>query len=220
MKILWLAVLFSMISSGMVYSQETPPQRRFEEKGEQLMKEASQRLKAYRSLKIEFTYTMENKSQDFEESMAGVLFAQGDKYYMEVGDNLFVSDGETVWSYLEEMEELHINLAEYTEGGLTPTSVLEEFDQEFRSKFIRQESHEGKKVDIIDLLPNEPQAFFKYRVALDAKTKMLVYTMAYDRHGGTYTYSIDRFQPNIEIPSEKFSFSMEDYQDIEVIDLR
>ncbi len=220
MKTFWLSISISLFFYGILPAQEAPPQRRFEEKAEQMMKEASQRLKAYRSVKIEFTYTMKNKSQEIEESMEGILFAMGDKYYMEVGDNRFISDGETVWSYLEELEEVHISLAEYTEGGMTPTSILENFEEEFRSKFIRQENHQGREVNIIDLVPNEPHAFFKYRVALDSKNQMLVYTMAYDRHGGTYTYTIDRFQPNIDIPADKFSFAVENYPDVEIIDLR
>ena len=214
-----ITVLFFLMGSISLAAQ-TAQERAAEQKGEELLQGAAQKLKSYNSMKIDFTYEMTNESQNISESMKGTLVAKGDKYHMEVDGNAFISDGVTVWSYLEEMDEVHINLVENTDGGLTPTSLLEEFETQFRSKFIRQERHNGRMVDIIDLVPTQPQAFFKYRIALDASTKLIAYTAAYDRHGGVYTYHVDRFQPNPSVKDELFTFNPGDYQGIEIIDLR
>ena len=140
---------------------------------------------------------------------------------MIVGDNVFISDGETVWNYLDDMYEIHINYVENMEGGLTPTTLLDNFDEEYRGRFVRQESFNGKTVDIIDLIPNTPQSFFKYRVALNASDHMLVYTIAYDRHGGTYTYTLGKTRTNHEIDDKLFVFNRADFpSDIDIIDLR
>ncbi len=216
-----LASLLVITSVAHVYAgNQSQASRVYEEKGEQLMKRASEKIKALSSLKIDFTYVMENTTMNIHESMEGRLLSKGDKYRMNVGDNLFVSDGITVWSYMEEIDEVHISLAENTEGALTPTSLLEEFGTQFRSTFIRQEQHSGKLVDIIDLVPRDTQMFFKYRVALDANSQMMVYAIAYDRHNGTYTYSIKNYESNIPIADSLFSFSPSSYPGVEVIDLR
>lgn len=194
--------------------------RQYEQKGEELMRQAAEKLKSYEALKISFTFRMENESQAIDEEMKGTLISQGDKYYMDAGEHILISDGETVWTYMPEIEEVQVNLVENTEGGLTPTSILETFEEDFRSKFIRQESYKGKQVNLIDLVPTQPQAFFKFRVALDATSGMIVYTTAYDRQGGTYTYSIDQLQVNPKIPANQFSFNLNDYPGVEVIDLR
>ncbi|MEE4178593.1 MAG: outer membrane lipoprotein carrier protein LolA [Bacteroides sp.] len=198
---------------------QSEPDRAAEVKGTEMLQQASAKLKTYRSMKIQFTYEMGHGEQVIE-AMKGELISQGDRYRMEVDDNLFISDGINTWSYLDEMEEVYVNLLENNEGGLTPTSILEEFETQFRAKHIRQESHQGKQVEIIDLVPKTPQAFFKFRVALDPSTKMLVYTIAYDREGGTYTYRIDRFEGNPEVADSLFTFNASDYPDAEVIDLR
>lgn len=192
----------------------------YDQKGEDLLRSASQKIQGYRSFEIDFSYVMENEGMGINESMDGKLLSMGDKYQMTVGENLFVSDGINVWTFLEEFNEVHISLAEDTEGGMTPTSLFEEFETQFRSRYIRQERHQGRMVDLIDLTPNQPQAFFKYRVALDALDQSLVYTIAYDRHGGTYTYSVKQFRPDARVPESTFTFDPGRYPGIEVIDLR
>lgn len=192
----------------------------YDQKGEELLNAASQKIQAYRAFEIDFTYVMENENQSIYEEMSGTLLSQGDKYRMKVGGNVFVSDGINVWSYMEDFNEVHISLAEDTEGGMTPTSLFAEFETQFRSRFIRQERHQGRLVDLIDLVPHQPQAFFKYRIALDSGDNSLVYTIAYDRHGGTYTYTVKQFKANPRLPDNPFTFSPSAYPGIEIIDLR
>lgn len=219
MKKLFSFAFLTLISLSFAFAQ-TQQDRAAEVKGEQLLKEASQQIKSYRSLKIQFTYEMENAQLNVKESMKGELLSQGDRYHMLVDGNLFISDGVNTWSYLEEMNEVYVNLLENSEGGLTPTSIINEFETQFRARYIRQETHKGKRVEIIDLVPIAPQAFYKYRVALDTTSKMLVYTIAYDREGGTYTYNIDRVEPNASIPAGQFTFNASRFPGVEIIDLR
>ncbi len=220
LKVITITILSLGAASFAAVAPQNNAPRVYEEKGKELMKQAREKLKSYNTLKVDFSYVMENANQDIYEKMEGILYSQGESYRMQVGDNLFISDGVNVWAYMEEIDEVHITLAEDTDGALTPTSLLEEFESQFRATFIRQEQHAGKLVDIIDLIPNDPHTFFKYRIAIDARTKMPAYATAYDRHGGTYTYSINKYEPNISIPSGTFAFSPENHPGIEIIDLR
>jgi len=214
-SIIFLLVFF--VSSLTAQSQQD---RLAEQKGQQLLKEASQHIKSFGTLKIHFTYEMENASQNVKEVMKGEVISQGDRYRMNLDGNLFVSDGKNTWSYIEEMNEVYINLLENSEGGLTPTSILNEFETQFRAKHIKQETHNGKRVEIIDLVPTTPQAFYKYRVAIDATSKMLVNTIAYDREGGIYTYTLDRVETNPTVSANQFTFNAASFPGIEIIDLR
>lgn len=215
-----IVIIFLGISLPVAWSQQTPATP-YEIKATELLRKASNKIKEFQTMEARFTYLMENEYMDISESMNGRLWAQGDKYHMVIGNNVFISDGETVWNYIDELLEIHISYVENTEGGLTPTSLIENFEDEYRGKFIRQENHEGQMVDIIDLVPVTPQSFFKYRLALNARDQMLVYNIAYDRHGGTYTFSIDELKVNHPIQAQKFVFNAEDFPaDVDVIDLR
>lgn len=214
------SIIFFLVFLVSAITAQTQQDRLAEQKGQELLKEASQHIRSFRALKIHFTYEMENTSQNVKETMKGDVIMQGDRYRMNLNGNLFISDGINTWSYIEEMNEVYINLLEDSDGGLTPTSILNEFETQFRAKHIRQETHKGKRVEIIDLVPITPQAFYKYRVAIDAATKMLVYTIAYDREGGEYTYTIDRVETNPGISANLFTFNANNFPGIEIIDLR
>jgi outer membrane lipoprotein carrier protein len=216
MKRMFLIAVAIIMSVNMVSAQTAS-----ETKAADLLKKASNKIKAFTTMEVNFSYVMENSQMGINESLSGKVFSKGDKYRMTVGDNIFISDGKTVWNYLDELDEIHINTVENSEGGLSPTALLSDFATQYQAKFIKQESHKGKMVDIIDLVPNTPQSFYKYRVALDARDQMLVYTIAYDRHGGTYTYTIENIKPNQPIPDTRFVFNRNEFPaDVDIVDMR
>ncbi len=202
---------------GVSQAQQT---RIYEEKGEQLLKAASDKLKAFKTIRIEFSYEMENSQQGILEKMEGTLYSKGDQFRMKVGDNIFISDGKNVWIYMEDIDEVQINTVENSDINITPTAILDEFDKQYRSTFIRQEQHQGKLTDIVDLVPKQAQAFFKYRVGLDSRSNMMVYAIAYDRHGGTYSYNLKRIESDVNIPASTFTFSASEFPGVDIIDLR
>ncbi len=217
MKNLLITIAAAVFSFTALSQEHQTP---YEKKGSELVKKASKKIRSYNSLKIHFTYIMENNEMDIKDSMQGVLYNKGKMYFMEVGGNVFISDGETIWNYIYEMDEVQINYADDIDGQLTPTAILEDFTKHFRATFIRQDVHNGKRVDIIDLVPDVSQAFFKYRLALDPQSHIIVYSIAYDRHGGTFTYDIDNIEKNPTISDEKFSFNKDDFPGAYINDLR
>ncbi len=218
--ILLLQSLIMLFFAASPAYQDTSPQKVYEEKAEKILREASEEIKSHESLYIRFDFIVTNTEPDLQEQTDAWLYTKGDKYFMKVGYNQFISDGVTVWSFLEEVNEVHISMAEDAGETITPTSLLENFTADFRSKWIREERDGDKNVHIIDLVPNEPHAFFKYRVAIDDLSRQIRYTEAYDRQGGTYRYEITAFDPNPEIPENQFFFDPDQYPGIEVVDLR
>jgi len=215
-KSLIIGVLCSMVFLSSFASQSRPA----EIKGENLVKEASKAIKANNSYQITFTLESENSLQEGKETNKGILIISGEKYFMEIAGNLFVSDGINTWSYFKEMNEVHIDLLENNPDNPTPTSLLNDFEKKFRAKHIRQETYKGRSVEIIDLLPKSAYVFHKVRIAIDSRTKMMVYTIAYDREGGTSKFDFDKVEANPSIPANKFTFNPANYRGIEVVDLR
>jgi outer membrane lipoprotein carrier protein len=192
-----------------------------EQQANELLRKASAKIKAYNTMEVDFSYIMENPQMSIKETMRGKVQAKGDKYRMTVGDNVFISDGRNVWNFIDDLDEIHINTVENSEGGLSPTALLNDFATQYKARFIKQETVNGKLADIIDLVPNAPQSFFKYRVALDARDQSMIYTTAYDRHGGTYTYTIETMKTNQPIPDSRFVFNRNEFPaSVEVIDMR
>ncbi len=214
-----IVILTLLFITPFLYSQAQEGARGYEEKGEELIQKATEQITGYESLIIDFTYIVED-SGDVLETSQGQTFLEGDKYYISVDAYEYTSDGETVWTCLKEVGEIHVNYTENLEQSLNPVHLLQDFQNHYKSKFIRQEEYTGETVSLIDAIPNEPQAFHKYRVAVKEYDNSLAYIKAYDRHGGTYKISIDEIQKNPTIPAEKFSFDESEYQEMDIIDLR
>ncbi len=158
----------------------------------------------------------------FQGSQYGLvtLYASKDKYHMAMDGTTAISDGTTVWVHLEDVNEVHISYAEDADDSMTPTALVERFDEAFRSKWIRKEDHNNREIHIIDLVPREPQVFFKYRVALDSGSLQIVYTEAHDRQGGVLRYDVVAFEANPSLDEGMFFFDPGQHPGIEVIDLR
>ena len=192
----------------------------YEEIGEELIGKASEKIQSYESLVINFSYITEDTSEDQQDAASGVIYLKGDKYNIAIDDHEYISDGTTVWVYMKDVREIHINDAENIEQSMNPVYMLNDFQEHYRAKLIRQETVLDKIVNLVDVIPTKPHAFFKYRVAILDSDHMLSYIKAYDRHGGTYKIKLNEIEKNTDIPDEKFQFDVSEYTDMDIIDLR
>lgn len=220
-KMFWrylAAAALVFTASVQLFAVQKP--RVYEEKAVRMLEDFGRHLSTYDALHLEFIYDVAEAQIAYEETTTGFLFTQGDKYYMKLGAMHFLSDGETAWSYLEEVNEVHISLPEYTEGAITPASLFTNVQDTFRPLWIREEQIGDDAVQILDLVARDHQVFYKYRVAIDTENHQIHYIIAYDRQGGSYTYTIEKMTTNPEIPEGLFVFNPDDYPGIEIVDLR
>lgn len=221
LKMKLVVTILLMLPFGVVnLIGQSVPERAAEARGRTILEATRNKLKTFQALRFHFTYTMENTQQNITETLKGEFLVQGDRYFMTLGNNRFISDGITTWSYMAELNEVYINLLANDQETLTPTSILNDFEEKFRARHVRQETQNGRRVEIIDLTPIGAHLFFKYRVAIDSNTGMVVSTTAHDREGGTFTYRIDRVETNPRIPQGTFRFNAQEFPGIEVVDLR
>ncbi|HAH57210.1 MAG TPA: gliding motility protein, partial [Bacteroidales bacterium] len=80
-------------------------------KAQTILDEVSARTKSYKTIRIEFEYTMVNKAQNINDSFKGVLISKGDRYKLTFSGQDIISDGKTSWTYLKDANEVQINTA-------------------------------------------------------------------------------------------------------------
>ncbi len=216
--IIHILAILAFFGTGKAMSD---PPRIYEEKAIGILNKTSQTITEYDALYLEFQYKSSDSFSDMFDDATAYIYVSGEKYYIKMGDMHFISDGVLAWTFLEDVNEVHISYLEDTEAALSPLSLIENFEEDFRPLWIRQEtSHDGEMIDIIDMVPLEHHPFFKYRLAISSKNHHVGYTIAYDSHGGTYTYIVTDTLINPEIPPDLFSFNPDDHPGIEVVDLR
>jgi len=190
-----------------------------DKKAEDILEAVSKKMQAFQTMRIEFTYIMENTAEKIKESKQGSIYIEGDKYRLYIAEQLVISDGKTVWTYFKEGNEVQINDADPNDEN-TPMKMLTAYNKNYKSKFIKEMPKGGKTIIVIDLTPNKTQSFFKIRLEIDKATQMVVNSTIYDKNGSTFSYVVDKFHENPRIHPSRFTFNQAEYPGVIVTDMR
>ncbi len=203
-------LLFSLLLSAAVIFGQT------DKKAKTVLDEVSAKTKAFKTIKIEFTYKMENPGQNISESFSGTLLSKGDSYKLMFSGQEVISDGKTVWTFLKDANEVQINEATKDDDSFTPTNLLTTYSENFKAKMLQ----ETAKLYVIELTPVQKKNFNKVKVSIDKARKIVSSLTIFDKNGSTYTYTVNKFETDLPYKDTMFTFKASDHPGVEVIDMR
>jgi len=209
-----LATLFIALVAMNVQAQDP--------KAKAILDELSDKTRKYPTITSEFTFTLEDKAADVEQEQKGSLKMKGKKYYIVLGDNHIYSDGDTRWTYSEEMNEVYIDFTETGDEVLNPSDVYTIWESGFKQYYKTEETLNGRPTHVIKLVPTdaEDKDFHTILVYID-KAKMEVSKIEIKgKQGVDYTYSVKSFDTAAPYSAETFVFDPSDYPGVDKIDNR
>lgn len=213
-KITLIAVFFSTAFASSALAQ-------YDEKAKGILDAMSDKYQEIGSFVSDFSYSMENPTQAINEDFSGEILVQGDKYRLNMGGQEIINNGETVWTYLEEVNEVNIDNYNPAEGDISPTQIYNAYKRGFKYVYLEDLQEGQESFNVIDLLPeNNDNQFFRIRLNISEEDKTLKKWQIYDKNGTIYTYKISNFNPDAEISDQAFSFDSSKYKNVEVVDLR
>jgi outer membrane lipoprotein carrier protein len=212
MKEILSIVILLLSFSG--FSQTKDP------KAAALLDEVSAKTKSYKSIKADFSYTMENKQAKINEEKKGSLLLSGDKYRLTIAGQVVICDGKTIWTYLEESNEVQINNLDNKDDALTPSKLLTSYNVNYKSKIIKDNSQTDPNVETLELIPNVTKNFTKAIIAIDKMKKQVRSFSLFDKNGNIFTYRISKFQTDLPVNNADYSFDKSKFPGVEVIDMR
>jgi outer membrane lipoprotein-sorting protein len=189
---------------------------------DQVAKDVLDRLssttKSYKNMTVDFDFIFENKNQNINEKQKGILVLQEEMFRLEMEDQIIINDGESQWIYLADMNEVQIMEHDPEEQIMSPNKLFTIYEEGYKYNYVGAEAEKGKRLQIIDLFPEESGAFMKITLAVDAAKNQLHKITMHDKNGGTYAYLVTSFKSNTAIAP--FIFKTVDYPGVEAIDLR
>jgi outer membrane lipoprotein carrier protein len=188
-----------------------------ETKASALLDEVSARAKSHKSIKVDFSYTMENKKAAINEGKTGTLLVSGDKYKMSAAGQMVICDGKTIWTYIKESNEVQVNTLENKDDALTPSKLLTSYNSNYKSKTIKSND---PAIESIELTPNTTKNFTKAILGIDKAKKQVSSFTLYDKSGNTFTYKIKTYVTDTPVTDADFSFDAKKFPGVEVIDMR
>lgn len=185
-----------------------------------LLDEVSTKTKSYKSIKADFTYTMENKQARINEEKSGTLLVSGDKYKLNIVGQIVISDGKTIWTYIQESNEVQINSPDNKDDALTPSKLLSSYSENYKSKIIRDKNQTDPDIEVLELTPNKVRNFTKAILSIDKIKKQVKSFALYDKNGNTFTYKVTKFTSDAPFSPTDFTFDPKQFPGVEVIDMR
>ncbi len=186
-------------------------------KASALLEEVSKKAKSHKSIKVEFSYTMENTKAKINEEKTGTLLVSGDKYKMSAAGQNVICDGKTIWTYLKESNEVQVNALENKDDALTPSKLLTSYNSNYKSRIIKSTD---PSTESVELIPNTGKNFTKAILGIDKEKKQVKSFTLYDKSGNTFTYKIKTYLTDTPVTDADFTFDPKKFPGVEVIDMR
>lgn len=186
-----------------------------------ILEEVTEKTKTYNSIEMEFDYRMENPDANINELTKGKVLVSGDKYRLDIAGQLVITDGETIWTVIEDAGEVQINEVFEDGDSFSPTKILSDYSEDYKSKLdSKVDELNGVGVYLLELTPKEEKTFQKVNLFIK-RDEMQPYRMEiYDYNGSVYTYTITSFKTDLGVSDSDFTFSEDEYPDFDVIDMR
>ncbi len=212
-KIKWLMAGVLLFSFGMLHAQS-------KKDAEKLLESVINKIASYNNFEADLSYTMVNTEMNIDEKKTGKIYVLGDKYRIEMPGQTIISDGKTLWTYIEDSEEVMVSNIEDNDESISPTKILTSYNKDYDAKFDKDATYKNSNLKLINLKPSEGKNFEKMSVLVNSKKLELENFSVYDKNGNVFTYHIINLKPNIDLPADTFTFDPKKHPDVEVVDMR
>ncbi len=171
------------------------------------------------TLRAEFTQTMSSSYGDQDQSFAGTVLLQADKYRVETGNQTLVTDGKTTWVFNKDENQVVINSNVDDETSFSLSGFLFDVRKQYDAVSARSVSLDGQKHFLLLLKPKDTESFFReVRLWLRDGDTMVTRLEVNDANETKMTFNLRNVELNPKLSASAFSFKPP--SSAEVIDLR
>lgn len=214
MKKVGKILMMFLLTATAVYGQH-------DAKAKEILDKLSTKNKAFKNIKATFVFESDNKAAEIQESQEGTILVEGNKYKIKIEDVEVISDGETKWTVQYDVKEVMVeSLEDAEEEELAPSELFTIYESGFKYRFINEEEVDGKMMQVIDLVPEDPKAksYSKARIYVDKDANQIYKFQMFGKNGTDYTYIIKSFESNITTAESDFKFDESKCEDCEILE--
>jgi outer membrane lipoprotein-sorting protein len=225
-------LLPALFLSVMTFAQPADPN--YDPKAKAILEEVSKTTKAYSSITATFSITVKqaNGTSDVKN---GTVIMKGGMYKIVIENKVkdvikkeeYYNDGTTTWVYSEKDKEVTIDNApdpaKKKSETITPNDIFTLYEKGFKYTFVKEETQNGKVVQIINLFPEKPDKknYHTVKVTIDKTKKQIINVVFMNKDGSTTTYNVKTFTPNAVVSDATFKYDKKAHPaDVQEIDMR
>jgi len=210
-------IVTALVIATSIMAQQDP-------KAKEVLDKLSQTTRSFKTIQIEFSFTLENKKNNVNQTNEGEVTLKGKSYrlHMPVFSMEIFCDGVTTWSYLTEAKECNVTgVDEDKEGALNPANIFTIYEKGFNFTYIGEENLTGKTVQVLDLFPvDKSKEFTKVRLYVDKAKSQIAKAQTFNKDGNTYILVLKTMKTNADLKDDYFKFDKSKYPGVEMNDMR
>jgi len=190
----------------------------------QILNEVSKKTQSYNTISASFIFSMDNEEMEIHEKNEGSIQLKGQKYVVDLPDvgMKVYSNGETLWNYMEDGNQVTIsNIEDNSSELMDPSSIFSIYEKGFESKYIGEKQNGGKTLYQIELYPDtDAHDVSKIVLFIDKSNMMINSAVLHGTDGNLYGIEVTQMDIDTELADDYFVFNAGNYGDIEIIDFR
>lgn len=172
---------------------------------------------SYQTHKIDFSIDIELPGQSKEEQ-SGSLIQSGDKFVLDMAEQKIISDNNTVWVILKELNEIQINDADFEEEEfMSPSSVFQMYKSDKYVFAVSEKSQSNTQIEIKPLDSSSEYSKIRLSIGSNISFKSMI---IFSKDGSRYTLKVDNHEKGYDTDKDTFTFNPEDYKGAYIEDLR
>jgi outer membrane lipoprotein carrier protein len=105
-----------------------------------------------RSFQATFMYNHRSPQGELEEAFEGKIVVQGNQYRLTLPEQEVINNGQTVWTYLEDVKEVQITDHNPEQEATTPWSILTNYRQNYVLDRLDTHQVDGQVYDVVALV--------------------------------------------------------------------
>ena len=197
-------VLALLISGSVVIAQTNDPAAK------KVLDAVSAKFKTFSSVQAGFSYKVEDAKGKTMSTKTGTVWMKGNKYRVSFGGQEIFSDGNTIWNYDKNSNEVTINNVDASGSALTPQKLFTNFyDKDFLYLLNGEKKVGAKTLQEIEMTPTDKsKPFHKVYLQVDKTTKTIYSTKVLENGGNRYTYTVSNMKTNGALTDNQFAFDI------------
>jgi outer membrane lipoprotein-sorting protein len=171
------------------------------------------------SVSMKFIMVTDDQLEKSSDTISGMILLSGDRYKLELHNNIIWYDGRDSWSYLPNEKEVTITRPDKNDNSFEsrPSSIFTIYKTGFKSRLVE----EKRDSYLIDLYPEEiKNELIRIRLTIKKPSPDLVSFEYKRRDGITITLLVQDYSLKQQADPGMFRFFPEKYRDVEIIDMR
>ncbi len=214
-------LLLLLIVTTHTFSQNDPDK---DPKAKIILDELSKTTKTYSTITTEYSLVIYDKNKKKVEEQTGKAELKKEKFKLEIPGNNIVCDGKTIWNFNKDAKELTIkNYQPTNDDQITPNNFFTIYENGYKYKLDNDESVGKIKCHVVNLYPAvkpEKKKYHTIKLYIDIKKKQIIQSKVLMKSGEVYVYLVKKFQPNLNIADNTFTYDTKDLKPDQITDER